>query len=201
MKGRAMKYTLAIGVSEELLQTRSHNFEKEFEEKARKLGFLTGRCDTNYNVVEVFWQFEGILSDADYVPSRASLLVELAGGDERRISRFTITTQDCNLGGESQRWRPSYKVLGETISVISFKYGSGIYLCQRQWTPAHSFEEIVKGFQKMGEWFTVQSSLYKAMDQGHIALAKHHRFADAAAKFQEGQDLVLQSLKFPPLVL
>jgi len=194
-----MKYTLSIGVSEELLQTRDSSFEKVFEERAANLSLLTRRCDINYNVVEVLWRFEGALADHDYVPSRTDLLVGLAGGDERRISRFSIETQDCNLGGESERFRPNYTVLGETISVMSFKHGAGMYLHERRWTPTYPFKEIVKGFQKMCEWFTVQTSAYKAMEQGHTALAKHHRFADAAANFLEGQNLILQNLNFPPI--
>jgi hypothetical protein len=194
-----MKYTLSIGVSEELLRTRDSSFEKVFEEKVAKLSLLTRRCNINHNVVEVLWRFEGTLTDPDYVLSRTDLLVGLVGGDERRISRFSIETQDCNLGGESERFRPNYTVLGETISVMSFKYGTGMYLHQRHWTPTYPFKEITKGFQKMCEWFTVQTSAYKAMEQGYTALTKHHRFADAAANFLEAQELILRNLEFPPI--
>ncbi len=173
-------------------------YEKKFEEKLRGLKILNRRCNINYNVVEACWRFEGILTDPDYVLSRMEILLGLTK-DPLTISRFVLDSQDVALGIDTFNWT-NYVVCGETIVLHSFKHSVGIFLHQRTWNSKHTLEEIAQGFQRMCEWFTIQTSAYKAMEQGHIALTNHHRFADADTKFAEGKNLILQSLSYPPMI-
>jgi hypothetical protein len=194
-----MKYALSIGVGQNLLETYDFSFKKIFEEKVKRLGLSTRECDIDGNIVEVVWWFEGTLTDHDYIPSRVDMLLGLLK-DERRINCFSIRTRDCDLGSEkSGLLTYDYNVCGETILIQPLRHFVGMFLHERHKTNTHSLEEIAKGFQKMCEWFTVQTSAYKAMEQGHTALTKHHRFADAAAKFLEAQEMILRNLEFPPI--
>lgn len=194
-----MKFTLSIGVSQNLRKAYDQMYEKKFEDRLTGLKILHRRCDIDYNVVEALWRFEGVLTDPDYVLSRVELLLGLTK-DPLTVCRFVIETMDGTLGGGNLLRYPTYVVRGETIVIQSFKHSVGMFLHQRTRGSAHTLEDITQGFQRMCEWFTVQASAYKAMEQGHMALANHHRFADADTKFVEGKNLILQSLRFPPVI-
>jgi hypothetical protein len=195
-----MKFTLSIGVEQNLCETYDQTYEKKLEDRLTGLQIFHRRCDIDYNIVEACWRFEGVLTDPDYVLSRVELLLGLTK-DPLTISRFVIETTDGTLGGETLSRYPTYIVLGETIVIQSFKHSVGMFLHRRTRSAAHyALEDIARGFQKMCEWFTIQTTAYKAMEQGCKALDNHHRFGDAAAKFAEAQNLILQNLQYPPAV-
>jgi hypothetical protein len=198
MKGWVMKFTLSIGVIQNVQKEYDHTFEKKLEEKLRKLGISTRRCSTHYDIIEANWHFEGVLTDPDYISSRVDLLIGLVK-DKGTITRFSIETNDVTFG-KNRTANFAYTVCGDTVDIISFQHSAGMYLFQRKSTTEYSLESTGYGFQKMCEWFTVQASLHKAMEQGHTALTKHHRLADAAAKFSEGRALALQAFAFPPAI-
>lgn len=169
-------------------------FEREYEKRLETRGIETRRDRDDFCTVNAEWNFEGLLTNHDYVPSRVAMILGLIK-DPQKITMFQLYAPECVLGiGYSCFHHP---ILGGTLS-IGVPRGQCAGMKFDRGRTRQPLEDVVDMFQRMSEWFTIQTSIYKAMEQGHRALERHHRYADAEQKFLDVQQLVLENFHFLP---
>ena len=194
-----MKYTLEIGVSQ---HPTERIFERMFaegiEKKLHALGVPTKRCDTDANIVNGIWTFEGILEDHRRIPNLASTTETLAG-EERMLSYMAISTRDCIMGTPHAPRTYGLRYDEEAVLMNLNNRSTLLFTMCKRTKKFHPWL-VAENFQRLAEWFTILTTQFAATQEGYHALVSHRRYTDAKRKFVELENLTLRACEFPPML-
>jgi hypothetical protein len=195
MEGDLMKYIVEIGIDQHPENPNvDFDYAKKALERLRSAGIEARRDQVNANIVNGIWEFEGVLEDRGFIPSRAAIVVSLAQ-TSYPLAHLSIMAPDCYMEGCNR----DYQIGPEKASLLPLdkKRGTLLYVTCGRYEPYPS-EDMAIAFQKLCELFTLQTSLYKEAERGAAALGKHHRHADARESFIQIRRLALRGFKITP---